>query len=416
MSFGPKTGLFFIFVVAALVPASGYDNAMGTGARSLRWPKGPIKIAISTSLSAFGTGIRSGSSANEAFLRSLQKWEEVANIDFEIVSTEASAISPSGAYGDGISIVTIGSDSENILAFAKDNANAPALTRVFYDNHGQITEADMVLNPVQAFSSDHVPGTYDLETVFTHEIGHLLGLKHSYVPSAAMFDGVLRNSVVVFDAHPNTLSKDDVTKIRGLYGPPVSSIECCAAIKGKAGELSMAWLQDTQTGALVQMIRSNADGEFEFNGLEFGRYEVFAQPVDKDGLTPATDLGERKVDGIDTIPAIRLSANRTSSFALEYIGFTGQVSKRALRVSRGQLYRVTVAGKGLGQDGLSFGATTRKIGLTPLRLDTRDVPGGMSAVGLEMNIDSTIHQGQYSIFAEDRAGNRRYFVGAIWVE
>jgi len=415
MSFGPKTALFFIFVFAALAPASGYDNAIGTGARSLRWPKGPIKIAISTSLS-FGNGVRAGSSANEAFLRSLQKWEEVANIDFEIVSTEATAISPAGAYGDGISIVTIGGDPENILAFSKDAANAPALTRVFYDSRGQITEADIVLNPMQTFSSDHSPGTYDLETVFTHEVGHLLGLKHSYVPSAAMFDGVPKNNVSVFDARPTTLSKDDVTKIRGLYGAQESTIDCCAAIKGKAGELAWVWLQDVQTGALVQMIRSNVDGEFEFNGLEFGRYEAFVQPIDREGLASATRLGERRVEGIDTIPPIRLSANITSGFALEYIGFTGQVSKRALRVSRGQLYRITVAGKGLGQDGLSFGATNRKIGLMPLRLDTRDVPGGMSAIGLEMNIDSRIQPGQYSIFAEDRNGNRRYFVGAIWVE
>jgi hypothetical protein len=297
MSFGLNISLFFILVFAALAPASGYDNAIGAGAHSLRWPKGPIKIAISTSLS-FGNGVRAGSSANEAFLRSLQKWEEVANIDFEIVSTEATAISPAGAYGDGISIVTIGGDPENILAFSKDAANAPALTRVFYDNRGQITEADIVLNPMQSFSSDHSPGTYDLETVLTHEIGHLLGLKHSYVPSAAMFDGVLKNNVVVFDARPTTLSKDDVTKIRGLYGAAESSVECCAAIKGKAGELSMAWLQDLQTGALVQMIRSNADGDFEFSGLDFGRYEAFVQPIDKDGLTPATNLGDRRVDGV----------------------------------------------------------------------------------------------------------------------
>ena len=119
---------------------------------------------------------------------------------------------------------------------------------MFYDNRGQISEADIVLNPMQAFSSDHSLGTYDLETVFTHEIGHFLGLKHSYVPSAAMFDGVHKNNVVVFDARPTTLSKDDVTKIRGLYGSAESTIECCAAIKGKAGELSLAWLQDVKTG------------------------------------------------------------------------------------------------------------------------------------------------------------------------
>ncbi|KAI3700809.1 hypothetical protein L2E82_45447 [Cichorium intybus] len=56
-----------------------------------------------------------------------------------------------------------------------------------------------------------VPGTFDIETVALHEIGHLLGLDHSQFPSAIMWasfpSGVTKG-----------LSSDDIQGLRALYG------------------------------------------------------------------------------------------------------------------------------------------------------------------------------------------------------
>src|SRR4051794_17522431 len=117
MSIGPKISSLLILLVAAFDSAAGFDSSIDRLPHSLRWQKGPIKISISSSLTAFGNGLRPGSSVNEALIRSFQKWEEAANVQFDLVSTDDTAISPSGNVGDGVSIITIGSDTENLLAF-----------------------------------------------------------------------------------------------------------------------------------------------------------------------------------------------------------------------------------------------------------------------------------------------------------
>ena len=58
------------------------------------------------------------------------------------------------------------------------------------------------------------PNTHDVETVALHEIGHILGLEHSDLTSAVMFDTIRRNSP------KRQLTRDDIDGIQSLYPPP----------------------------------------------------------------------------------------------------------------------------------------------------------------------------------------------------
>ena len=112
--------------------------------------------------------------------------------------------------------------------------SASAKTRIFYNRKGLITEADIVFNPFQQFSTDGTFGTFDLESTLTHEIGHLLGLHHSAVLGSTMADSFASNGTRGFvDFGPRTLADSDIAAIRDLYGPKPGDEECCAVISGK---------------------------------------------------------------------------------------------------------------------------------------------------------------------------------------
>lgn len=415
MFIGLKNSISALVLIAFVFTLAGYSSSSGASTL-VKWPKGPIRIAISSSVNAFGTGIKSGSDFSSALARSLQKWEDVADIEFEVIYSDATAISPPGPGGDGISLITIAGETENFLAFSKESSNASAVTRLFYDGRGNITEADIVLNPTQQFSGDQTPGTFDLETVLTHEIGHLLGLRHTNVPSSAMFDGVQRNNVLGTDPRPKEFSLDDISKVRALYGPNPLATRCCSSIAGKTIPISNVWLQEEDSGVLVQSVRSGKEGGFEFAGIDSGKYQILVQQISESGdLLPAVMFTSVIANKGENRTAGKIESKKPITFRIENIGLTAQVSNRAVQVAAGEVHRLTLIGAGLKQDGLSFGTTSSKINLVPLRLENRDYPGGIPALSFELLIDPSVKPGQYSIYVENKEGQRNYFLGGIWV-
>ena len=409
----------FAIIAPVLSFGLGSDASNTPNSKQIRWQGRNIKIYISSSLSATSRVFKQQTEVNGALLRALQRWEEAASVDFELATTDISAISPPGMTGDGISVITIGQESENLLAFAGKRANASALTRVFYDSRGVITEADIALNPSQQFTTDGTPGTFDLEAVFAHEIGHLLGLSHSLAPAAVMFDGVPRNGGEIPGLF-RSLSRDDISKARRLYGTSDIDVDCCAAIVGRFDRVDMAsksmiWAQDTTDGSMVQLTGANAKGSFEIGGLQRGSYEVLTQNSGDERPLLATTSSSIIADENQVNVAIA-SSRKTVSFDLRFVGVNGQLSRRAISVLPGQSYRIILAGTGIMRSDLRFGTTASGISLDPTMPSSSDFGKQFPSLTFDLAVARTVRHGVYSIYAEDRNGLRRYFVGGLSVE
>ena len=95
-----------------------------------------------------------------------------------------------------------------------------ALTTVTYDTKsGEIFDADMEINVAQyQLTMEDATADYDLQSVFTHEAGHFLGLAHSPDSSATMFAVYTRGSTAF-----RSLAADDVAGVCAVY--PAQTID-----------------------------------------------------------------------------------------------------------------------------------------------------------------------------------------------
>src|SRR2546425_11380667 len=197
-----------------------------------RWLTKPIIVSFSISLNSPPPNIKAGSDVIGAVRNALEYWTKVTDVQFLETSSTAQTLSSHNA-GDRINLITVSAD--NSAAFRA--SESPGRTRVFYDSGGTIVEADIALNPNQPFSSDGTPGTYDLESTFTHEVGHLLGLEHSAIIGATMQPRQAMNGVYGLPAFTQrTLSADDVAGVRALYRTRVGN----GAISGQVIANGMA--------------------------------------------------------------------------------------------------------------------------------------------------------------------------------
>jgi matrixin len=201
-------------------------------------------------------------------------------------STQDACSNDPGTNLDGLDTICFNQSSAafttGVLAFTRTfTADAPGQTlgssgpAAFV---GQILQADILFrNDGQAtFATPGAltsqPGSYDLESLLIHELGHFLGMDHSAVWRAAMFPFAPAPGTYLGDrpsaAAPDApLADDDRTGLRALYPDPNDSVNV-GAISGRilpANTLSLALLVPTSasrpvTGIFgVQVVAVDAD-------------------------------------------------------------------------------------------------------------------------------------------------------------
>jgi YVTN family beta-propeller protein len=178
---------------------------------------------------------------------------------------------------------------------------------------GEIVDSDLIFNPRVVYRTSGtgaIPNSVDLESVAAHELGHLLGLSHSGVPSATMFP------VLQSGDGAASLEADDHAAIGAAYpGAGFASLGTIAGAvtRGQTGLpipgalVTAAPIVSGLPGVAVSSDYTDETGAYALRGLAPGSYAVRIAPLDGSipGLVP------------QAINA-RVSASAQTNFIAEY--------------------------------------------------------------------------------------------------
>ena len=443
----PCTALFLLATVvlsAAAVRSYTLQFTDASNSIRVRWPNHTITIALSTSLSAPQLNVKAGSDVVGAARRALAHWAQAANIRFIVTSSDVQSVSAPGTRGDGLSLITVAHTAENSAPF--NGAEMSGRTRIFSNIGGSITEADIVLNPGQPFSSDGTPGTYDLEATFTHEIGHLLGLEHSAVLGATMQPRQGKNGIYdLSSSSPRSLSDDDRAGVRALYGARLGS----GARGSIAGTITFSsgapvfganiWAEEIATGRVSASNITQANGSYQIESLLPGNYRVFAQALggtvfaseiaSPRGAYAGLMLNQQIPFRTEEVGRVKVAAGATAALNAQlsgssallnpsFIGINGQLSTIAVPLAPARTYKIFIAGEGISTNQLSkngITATSPFIVVDPASVVDVNFGNNLSVVSFDVSVSIGVKEGDYSLRLQSMTGEVSYIVGGLTI-
>lgn len=439
-------GVVVLLGILVSAPASTmqYRDPGGTAAR--RWLANPIIVSFSSSLNTPPPNVKAGSDLIGAVRRALQHWSRVVNIQFvEATSAKQSISAPNQA--DGVNLITVSDENAGVFGLS----DSPGRTRVFYDSGGAIVEADIALNSNQKFSSDGTPGTYDLESTFTHEVGHLLGLEHSAVIGATMQPRQAKNGLYALPAFTQrTLSEDDCAGARALYGSRANSglisgrlIANGAAASSRAVFGAQVFAENAKTGRVIASDVSLASGDYHIEGLTPGTYRVVSQ--DLNGLVAAADIAPggsyaqlkstyplfkttesstiisarsaEATSDLQVSPDLYVTANPTIGLQPRVIGLNGELSTVALPLEAGKTATIYLGGEGINQLPVSgIRSTSPYIKVDPTTIAPEDFDTPYPVISFDVTVAPNTEAGDYSLRLQSTNGEVAYLAGALTID
>jgi YVTN family beta-propeller protein len=219
----------------------------------------------------------------------MDAWAALPNTDLTVSygGTTSQAIA-SGI--DRINLITMVDDSysfgSSVLAvgvttsFTVDSLYMGRLYRP-----GEIVDADMIFNPDKNFTTSGGLGS-DLQSVATHEGGHLYGLSHSALKTASM------HYVLPQGTQARTLESDDELVYLKAY-PDAAALASANVISGTVtigGTPSdplpgaIVYAIDTASGDTTASDYTLPDGTYTFFGLPDGNYYISIYPINGSSL------------------------------------------------------------------------------------------------------------------------------------
>ena len=416
-----------------------------TPAREIRWVDSTIEVAFSDSLQFPGPNIKAGSDVIGAARRALSRWSRVAKVKFVETSSTARSISP-GDKGDGVNLITVADTPENRSIFS--GGSTTGKTRIFYDNPtGSILEADIVINPYPTseegvpsqFSTDGTPGTYDLESTFTHELGHLLGLDHSSVVGSTMNARQALNGTYKLNAFTErTLSESDRAAVSNIYGGEDESGE----IQGKLVKNSpgtdatplvgaLVWVENSVTGRVIASTVTSSSGYYQIGSIPPGTFRVLTEYANRQtAVISGNTKSQNAFRTAELANQLRVNGDEVTnySFALpaqssppvlmpRLLGTNGELSTTPLPAEAGARLKVFVGGEGVDQvPATGISVTSPFLIVDPQSLSLEQFGTSFPVISFNVNVASHAPFGDYSLRLQLNSGEVAYVPGGITVD
>ncbi len=332
----------------------------------IRWGSQPVAYVIHAS----GSDDLAGDERDDVAIRlAFEAWGALPTSTLRFVedATPARRNGSKAHANDAVNLVFF--DETNATGFFSGNSYIIALTPIFFDGSGNIRDADIVFNGRDhTFSTDLRAGTYDIQNVATHEVGHLAGLDHTGVYGATLVPFAFEQ-----ETRLRSISNDERAAVESIYpGPGAPGGRILGRVLfdgGGAVRGAHVVATDAATGEPRASAVTNANGDFALSALPGGSYWVLVEPLD--GPTADANL---QLDGID--------ADFTTSF------YGGIASRATLSLPDGGLVDLRaqplrVRGRtGFNIDGVSGGRAQVRRGTTV----TIQLTGSGLVNGLEVEV------------------------------
>ena len=147
--------------------------------------------------------VANASTAIDRIQTAMSKWSAVCKLQFVYDGTSTNAASLAGNVRDGLNVITWGVLSGNTTGVTYAGASGLPSSGFTLD------EADMVIN------SQFNPS---LDATLVHEVGHMLGIRHSNQEGAVMSGPNAAPDPSTTYTNLGTLQADDIAACRSLYG------------------------------------------------------------------------------------------------------------------------------------------------------------------------------------------------------
>jgi hypothetical protein len=253
---------------------------------------------------------------------SFRTWEIVgtSRIDFnDLKLTDQMFLSPT----DNTNV--IGFDETNGTGLFPPGSGIIALTLLSYEDEefegrfdGRIKDADLIFNGAEFdFGENGEPDRIDLQSVATHEIGHICGLDHSFLqhtdPVTLSLDvPTMYPFIDLGDTRARSLEPDDIAGITELYPDEEIDEIVHGSISGRVTRaVAKGFINPVQPLFGVDIVAYQGDtpvvstitrtnGVFRMFGVPAGEYILRAIPVFPSFLglpqTPETDIQSQFFD------------------------------------------------------------------------------------------------------------------------